>query len=154
MFCRTVLRRILPLALLLAGGAAYAQLPGGVSESDFSNAQRSEGWRADLKVLAEQLPEHHVNMFFALSEEQWRRAVEELARHDLDRRSWYLADAGICRIGLLRRGAGRYLRCDTRGTKHGSSDSHATIRHPFDVLLLARRHEAPDAHPEQHVGMF
>jgi len=44
----------------------------------FSNAQRVEGWRADLKTLAAELPKLHANLFASMTKQQWLQAVAQL----------------------------------------------------------------------------
>ena len=52
--------------------------PPPVTGDAFSNGQRAEGWRADLKTLAAELPKLHVNLFATLTKEQWEQAVAQL----------------------------------------------------------------------------
>jgi hypothetical protein len=50
----------------------------GLPDSPYSNAQRVEGWRADLKVLRTELPKMHVNLFAKLSQAQWEALCDKL----------------------------------------------------------------------------
>ena len=73
---------VLALLLWLAALTAWAMaqeppLPPDQSDA-YANSQRAEGWRADLLVLATQLPEKHPNLFAKISEQEWTAAVDRL----------------------------------------------------------------------------
>ncbi len=81
--------RLAVFALLLAGaGLAFAQAP--------STKLTAEQWRADLRLLAEELPRRHKNLFHTLTREQFDTAVKQL-----DEKIPALADHEIT-VGLMR----------------------------------------------------
>lgn len=81
--------RLAVFALLLAGaGLAFAQAP--------STKLTAEQWRADIRLLAEELPRRHKNLFHTLTREQFDTAVKQL-----DEKIPALADHEIT-VGLMR----------------------------------------------------
>ncbi len=81
---------------------------------------RDARWREDLKFLASELPQRHVNLFFELKREDFERAVAEL-----DRRIPELSDAEVA-VGMMRIVA-------------MAGDSHASIASPFRTLAIGLR---------------
>ena len=71
-----------------------------------------------------------------------RRRVGRRAVDDGHLRARHLADGGVHRPRLLRRGAGGHRRRAARRAVHRPADAHGAGRHPVDGGPLARRHEA------------
>ena len=76
-----------------------------------------------------------------------RRRLERRARLHGDLRPRHLADAGVHRPCLFRRGPGGDLRRAARRALDRHADAHAAIRPPDLGLCLPRRHQARAALP-------
>jgi hypothetical protein len=69
------MKHLTALLILLLTTAISAHRP---SAENFLEAPRVEKWRQDLNVLATELPQRHLNLFFKLSRKEFERQVAEL----------------------------------------------------------------------------